>query len=116
MLMYPTTWTGQHGAHTYTISQLPSKEWIVSRQKTNAPPTTKQILMLTGWESCLQPNDPKSFATFEVVAQAHKQLTQLIERDEAVHAAHCQKDSCKYGDQDCPVVSGAVQPKYPCVE
>lgn len=32
-----------------------------------------------------------------------------------VHAAHCCKEhGCKYGDNDCPVVSGEVEQKNPC--
>jgi hypothetical protein len=32
-----------------------------------------------------------------------------------VHAAHCCKwHGCKYGDLDCPVVSGEVEREYPC--
>jgi hypothetical protein len=33
-----------------------------------------------------------------------------------VHAAHCCKwHGCKYGDEDCPVVSGEVEQLYPCM-
>ena len=32
-----------------------------------------------------------------------------------VHASHCCKwHGCKYGDPDCPVVSGEVEQKYLC--
>ena len=32
-----------------------------------------------------------------------------------VHAAHCCKwHGCKYGDDDCPVVSGEVEQEYLC--
>ena len=32
-----------------------------------------------------------------------------------VHASHCCKThGCKYGDNDCPVVSGEVEAKYSC--
>jgi hypothetical protein len=32
-----------------------------------------------------------------------------------VHAAHCCKwHGCKYGDPDCPVVTGEVEQKYQC--
>jgi hypothetical protein len=32
-----------------------------------------------------------------------------------VHATHCcPAHGCKYGDPDCPVVAGVVQPVYTC--
>lgn len=32
-----------------------------------------------------------------------------------VHASHCCKwHGCKYGDKDCPVVTGKVQQEYLC--
>lgn len=32
-----------------------------------------------------------------------------------VHASHCCKwHGCKYGDDDCPVVSGEVEQEYIC--
>lgn len=32
-----------------------------------------------------------------------------------VHAAHCCKwHGCKYGDPDCPVVTGEVEQRYKC--
>ncbi len=32
-----------------------------------------------------------------------------------VHAAHCCiKHGCKYGDEDCPVVSGEIKQEYVC--
>lgn len=32
-----------------------------------------------------------------------------------VHASHCCKwHGCKYGDKDCPVVSGKVEQLYTC--
>jgi hypothetical protein len=35
--------------------------------------------------------------------------------DIGVHAAHCCKwHGCKYGDLDCPVVSGEVKQEYLC--
>ena len=35
--------------------------------------------------------------------------------NEAVHAGHCCKwHGCKYGDKDCPVVTGKVDQLYPC--
>lgn len=34
-----------------------------------------------------------------------------------VHIAHCcYIHGCKYGDEDCPVVSGEVAQKYPCYD
>lgn len=34
-----------------------------------------------------------------------------------VHAAHCcARCGCKYGDEDCPVVSGEIEAKYDCSE
>lgn len=32
-----------------------------------------------------------------------------------VHKTHCcRKHGCKYGDDDCPVVSGEIKQEYPC--
>jgi hypothetical protein len=37
--------------------------------------------------------------------------------DVVVHAAHCCKEhGCKYGNPECPVVSGEVKQDYPCEE
>lgn len=34
---------------------------------------------------------------------------------QAVHASHCcARHGCKYGDDGCPVVRGAVRQEYPC--
>ncbi len=34
---------------------------------------------------------------------------------EGVHQTHCcVLHGCKYGDDDCPVVSGDVEQEYPC--
>ena len=55
---------------------------------------------------------------------------ELIERDsdafvekhggtnkERIHAAHCcTEHGCKYGDDDCPVVSNKVTQMYPCID
>jgi hypothetical protein len=41
----------------------------------------------------------------------------MEERDPkvGVHASHCcKRHGCKYGDKDCPVVSGSVKQDYPC--
>lgn len=39
-----------------------------------------------------------------------KKVTKVVRNgitpDEAVHAAHCSEDACKYGDPQCPVVYG----------
>lgn len=33
----------------------------------------------------------------------------------AVHASHCcANHGCKYGNEECPVVSGKIQQLYPC--
>lgn len=31
-----------------------------------------------------------------------------------VHVTHCCTSSCKYMDDDCPVATGQVLPKYRC--
>lgn len=34
-----------------------------------------------------------------------------------VHAAHCCKEcGCKYGDEECPVFTGKIEPYYDCSE
>lgn len=34
-----------------------------------------------------------------------------------IHATHCcAEHGCKYGDEDCPVVTGKVQQRYDCEE
>jgi hypothetical protein len=39
-----------------------------------------------------------------------------MDKNYGVHAAHCCKwHGCKYGDKDCPVVSGEVEQLYPCM-
>lgn len=39
----------------------------------------------------------------------------MEDRRNAIHASHCCKQcGCKYGDDDCPVVLGHVESKYPC--
>ncbi len=35
--------------------------------------------------------------------------------NDGVHAAHCCRlHGCKYGDEDCPVASGAIKQEYTC--
>lgn len=35
--------------------------------------------------------------------------------NKGVHQAHCcKKHGCKYGDEDCPVVSGEIVQEYTC--
>lgn len=37
--------------------------------------------------------------------------------NEGVHATHCcTRHGCKYGDEDCPVVTKKVKQEYPCWE
>jgi len=31
-----------------------------------------------------------------------------------VHSTHCCTYGCKYGDKDCPVATGTIEPEYPC--
>ena len=39
------------------------------------------------------------------------------EENNGVHEAHCCKEhGCKYGDDECPVVLGLSQQRYPCEE
>jgi hypothetical protein len=39
-----------------------------------------------------------------------------MDKNYGVHAAHCCRwHGCKYGDKDCPVVSGEVEQLYPCM-
>lgn len=41
--------------------------------------------------------------------------TSITKERWGVHASHCcSKHGCKYGDADCPVVTGEAEQKYPC--
>ncbi len=38
-------------------------------------------------------------------------------KDSDTHAAHCCKEhGCKYGDENCPVVLGTVEQRFPCLD
>ena len=38
------------------------------------------------------------------------------DQEKGVHAAHCCADhGCKYGDENCPVVLGTTEQRFPCI-
>jgi len=48
-----------------------------------------------------------------VLEEGHSAVT-VIDRN-GVHASHCCKwHGCKYGDEDCPVVTGEIEQEYLC--
>lgn len=54
-------------------------------------------------------------ATTEKEAWERLGIAKDMDNNYGVHAAHCCKwHGCKYGDDDCPVVTGKVEQKYLC--